>query len=651
MKKMKVKLKIATGEDNTPKRRCFYDRYPKQESRRLTKVLAIQYAMQAGPYSPLLLNCIRKNDVEGLLSFDYNYGDFTLLTVRQLAALRQCLALYSKDDELTLAGVNKENNCLSSLVKTELKCRDTNIRLSLILRREAQCFTRYPVFYRVAEKISQILKKAPDVRDLGFSFGPGSTTNVSKRNASPLNKLNAELECSPKLIGSALGREYLLQWHHLVTEHGYVQGCLARLGMVPKNALTYRTTVTEPSINMPAQLELGKRIRKALLDYGLDLKNGQKHNQELALLGSVTDEEATVDIENASNTIAIFAVYLALYLSKDWFELLDAFRSPSIKFDDGESHCLEMFSSMGNGFTFELETLIFYAIALVTCEDLGLSCKNVSVYGDDIIVPAEAYTNLVETLNLYGFKVNDTKSFASGPFRESCGKDYFLGTNIRPFYKKDQWTDARLVRLLNHDSEHFSLLSRSFRSWLIKNMKSEIYFGPSGFGDGHIVAVYYAEQASIKYRRVHRTTKQRFKHGDKPGYIFTTYSKQPASQLPKKLTKEQREKLTEHSNNLFPLYDIFNKPKHRFIYSKHSYFALSDAVVLAEDGVFVNCYERKRLETIVQPDYTEQDTSCEALEADPYVLPGGWREKKTDIYILNLPALQVTFEFDPIFGL
>lgn len=653
MKKDKVERK-STGGEITPKRRLYYDRYSKKESRDLTKILAIQYAQQAGPYRAALLKCIAEDDFPALLAFDYSYSDFTPLSVRQLAALRQCLALYSKDDELTLPGVDKKLNCLNGLVKTELKCRETNQRLYVYVRREIY-LSRAPIIDKVARKISEILGECPKVEDLGFSFGPGSTTNVSKKYASPLNKLNAEMECSPHLVKSAIGRSYLNSMHqiknHLVNKKTWLFGCLAVLGMVPKNALTFRTTVTEPGLNMPAQLELGKAIRRALRRYGLDLKYGQERNQYLAQLGSINNEEATVDIENASNTVAIMAVYLALYHSKDWFDMLDAFRSPTISVES-EPYCLEMFSSMGNGFTFELETLIFYAISLVTCEDLGLNCENVSVYGDDIIIPSEAYTSLVENLSFYGFAVNDKKSFCSGPFRESCGKDYFFGTNIRPFYKKDQWTDARLVRLLNHDAENMVLLPRSFRSWLIRGMKSAIFFGPPGFGDGHVVASYYEEHAKVHYQRIHRTERQRFRHGDKPGYSFLTYTKYPMSSLPRKTQNNPKKKRAlKLSNILFPLYDIYNKPKHRFIYRKFHYYYLSDAVVLAEDGNFINCINnavKAEKSKLMQPKYSTDDVECDTLEQDPYVLSGGWRSRESAIYTLNLPALQGPFDYDPI---
>jgi hypothetical protein len=83
---------------------------------------------------------------------------------------------------------------------------------------------------------------------------------------------------------------------------------------------------------------------------------------------------------------------------------------------------------MGNGATFCLETLVFAAAAH------AIRSKTVSVYGDDIIVDSDKVDDLKRLLGFLGFSVNADKSFSAGPFRESCGKDYYQGVDITPFY-------------------------------------------------------------------------------------------------------------------------------------------------------------------------------------------------------------------------
>jgi hypothetical protein len=111
---------------------------------------------------------------------------------------------------------------------------------------------------------------------------------------------------------------------------------------------------------------------------------------------------------------------------------------------------------MGNGFTFELESLIFFAAASAVVDYLGLP-STVSVFGDDVILPAQAFDLFASYSSFLGFKVNPEKSFAQGPFRESCGSYYFGGTDCKPLYLKKRLRDveslyklANGVRLLAH---------------------------------------------------------------------------------------------------------------------------------------------------------------------------------------------------------
>jgi hypothetical protein len=106
---------------------------------------------------------------------------------------------------------------------------------------------------------------------------------------------------------------------------------------------------------------------------------------------------------------------------------------------DGKWHRLEKFSSMGNGYTFELETCVF-ACLIAACLQLkgraGVLGHDFFVYGDDLIVPSDTAKLVIDTLAWVGFKVNSDKSFTDGSFRESCGGDYLRGEPVRAFYLK-----------------------------------------------------------------------------------------------------------------------------------------------------------------------------------------------------------------------
>jgi hypothetical protein len=224
-----------------------------------------------------------------------------------------------------------------------------------------------------------------------------------------------------------------------------------RIEFVPKDARKERTIAIEPLMNLMIQLGVDRHIRRRLKRFRCDLDD-QTRNQRFAFRGSLPggSGDCTLDLSAASDSISIGLCQLLL--PKEWYHFLMALRSP-IGEVRGEVFSYEKISSMGNGYTFALESLIFLAAAYaVAFEDSRESALDrISVYGDDIIVPPTCYFRLVELLQTLGFKVNREKSFFSGPFRESCGMDYFRGTLVRPLFIKEE---------IHHVTELFSLCNR-----------------------------------------------------------------------------------------------------------------------------------------------------------------------------------------------
>jgi hypothetical protein len=221
---------------------------------------------------------------------------------------------------------------------------------------------------------------------------------------------------------------------------------------VPKTAQTHRAIAVEPMLNIYFQLGIGKTLRNKMRKIGLDLGTVWARNKNLALKGSLDDfggdnKLSTIDLSMASDTLSIELV--RDLLNPQWFDILSTFRSPQGKFEDGEKTWAK-FSSMGNGFTFELETMVFYALALSLCEVENVSAKVVSCFGDDIILPSILYPKFADLLAYCGFSLNREKSFPNGHFRESCGGDYFDGWDVRPFYlKRELKTVPDLIFLSN----------------------------------------------------------------------------------------------------------------------------------------------------------------------------------------------------------
>lgn len=202
---------------------------------------------------------------------------------------------------------------------------------------------------------------------------------------------------------------------------------------VPKTTLIDRCACKEPDINMFLQKGAGRVIRNALRGIGINL-NDQSRNQRLARKGSIDGRLATVDLSSASDSVTTEFVFQVLPVA--WFTHLDSIRSKITTLDDGEEHVNEMFSSMGNGFTFELESLLFYTLARSTAYFTGTRGV-ISVYGDDIIVPSSMFQSFEFVLSYFGFRVNPDKSFWEGDFRESCGGHFINGHDITPFYVRE----------------------------------------------------------------------------------------------------------------------------------------------------------------------------------------------------------------------
>lgn len=272
---------------------------------------------------------------------------------------------------------------------------------------------------------------------------------------------------------------------------------------VPKTALTKRTCALEPTLNSFYQKGLGATLRSSLMSHGLLLEKAQSTHRRLARRGSIDESVATLDLRNASGTIA--REFVRAVTPRDWFQNLESCRSPhtlQIKPNNSygasgnvkvERHLLEQYSSMGNGFTFELETLLFAAICMTVADIIGLKLKpgvNFSVYGDDIIVPTEMAEQVAYALeDLCNFEVNAEKSFTRGPFRESCGGDYFMGFWVRaPYLKETPNTPEKWISL--HNKLYAAGIPRCLKA-VLKKISEQIptqpmnlrVYGPATYGN------------------------------------------------------------------------------------------------------------------------------------------------------------------------
>lgn len=204
-----------------------------------------------------------------------------------------------------------------------------------------------------------------------------------------------------------------------------------KISFVPKTAITHRAIAVEPLLNGFLQKGIDTTLRLFLKRVGIDLGN-QSVNQHLARSGSFDDcgdsTFVTIDLSSASDSISIGLV--KSLIPPGWYDLLYATRSPSYLLD-GKVYPYSKFCSMGNGFCFPLETLIFAACCYAV--GAGKAGTDFSVYGDDIILQRAYADDALKLLRVLGFSPNANKTFITGPFRESCGADWFGGIDVRPY--------------------------------------------------------------------------------------------------------------------------------------------------------------------------------------------------------------------------
>lgn len=327
----------------------------------------------------------------------------------------------------------RSEKTLDGFRSTEAACAETNDLLSKWDRGHLSLIhgANYAI-PRIRRKISEILGKF-DVEEWldNCRFGPGAATGLP--GTSDYCKLSKDPSTTELFEPYAL--EFLTEFPGWV--NGLSYGCESGFKMkvfpggkysqVPKTALIDRSIETQPLLNGFGQLGLGMMMRKRLRTIGIDLDD-QSNNQLLAYLGSLNGEYATMDLKDASGRNARELVRQTF--PSDWLHAMSLLRTPVVRMPDGTSHVQEQWSGMGNGYTFEVETLLFWAIAT-------LVSPWAIVYGDDIVIPSSKFTAVKGLLEVLGHKVNDRKSFDTTPFRESCGADFWDGTPVRPYFIKE----------------------------------------------------------------------------------------------------------------------------------------------------------------------------------------------------------------------
>lgn len=276
-----------------------------------------------------------------------------------------------------------------------------------------------------------------------FRLSTGASALKPKLEGDPFYKLTPPFEVTPAALAFLPGilRTYpVLErdlWHTLGVDGDYYKlVAWDVIDTVPKNSGEERVIGKGAAISVGCQLALGTTLKKKYSSHGPNSLYQQESQQLLAHAGSLFGTVATVDFENASNSTCIASI--DLLWPADWFDAFNATRSHYYRLPDGTVHRYNMLSPMGNGFTFEVLTITIWAIAKAVCDLLDVNIDGrLGVFGDDLAIPTEAAEAAIAACDFFGYTTNKTKTFIEGPFRESCGKHYFNGADVTPFYIDD----------------------------------------------------------------------------------------------------------------------------------------------------------------------------------------------------------------------
>lgn len=487
------------------------------------------------PESPFILEVerfVRKPideiDWQGLLDYADYLSSLKHSTADQHFTANQLALLIRKYPAHKLKGLDPKAKALQTFMESEQRCKETNERL---LTPGAIPFYASDALERARAWIRYVIGERPPlgkiVNECGFTPGAslgvhGNATNLARK------MLSAEWSCTPKASWFAL---------RSLAAHAQVRELLCaipgkgvcydpeafrvnfrdkvswvnhnKITFVPKTAKTHRSIAVEPLLNSYVQKGVDTVLKNLLKRVGLPLDD-QERNAQFARKGSECDGDggfATIDLSAASDSVSIELVrYL---LPEEWFVLLDDLRSPAYKLPgEDRPRKAHKFCSMGNGFNFPLQVLV-YASLIHALDGHTVFGRDAGVYGDDIAVRPTLGKLLIPLLGELGFKVNEEKSFLEGPFRESCGQDWYRGVNVRPYTLDFELDSLESVFKLLNGVQKTPLTTEFFRGLSLDTFKvpeALRYVRPYPGPDDGAVTVPFDLFISSPYAKFNRRT-------------------------------------------------------------------------------------------------------------------------------------------------
>jgi len=229
----------------------------------------------------------------------------------------------------------------------------------------------------------------------------------------------------------------------------------SRLICVPKTAKAPRLIAAEPTAHQYCQQLVWTFLRNRVGDLfqGSFINfRRQDLSSKLVIKASRDRSLATVDLSSASDRLTCWTVERAFRRNPSLLHALHAARTRYIR--DNISDVpgflnLRKFASQGSAVTFPVQSIVFLMLALgvsirgpINWASIWALSNQVRVFGDDIILPTRGYAPLLAIMETLQLKVNASKSYVTGFFRESCGSDAYQGDDVTPVKPKTVMADA-----------------------------------------------------------------------------------------------------------------------------------------------------------------------------------------------------------------
>lgn len=275
---------------------------------------------------------------------------------------------------------------------------------------------------------------------INFVMGPFDPYDVIGRHGpgSVSEAMHPSRKWSFPTTTNRLERIYPFQWYAGMLDDPtpQVAELCSRLIAVPKDYDKPRLISAEPVIHQWHQQGLMLKLyrwfsQNRYLKESIDLTDCTKMHDLI-----LRPDFDTVDFSEASDRVSaalVWDLFRDLPLRRALFRTRTThtmWKKQRIK--------LRCFAPMGSAVCFPIETLVFWSLAVSTCRyldkgrPLSWYCKNVRVYGDDVIIPSYATSLFCDVCNSLDMRPNESKTCTGTHFKESCGLDVFDGYDVTP---------------------------------------------------------------------------------------------------------------------------------------------------------------------------------------------------------------------------